>query len=505
MKSKLSSLITASAAATFFLAPAAEQLVRMTPARLYFVKTLPERTDYLILIALILLIGATAGWFADRGYNLPVYILCGVGIEHLIQGHLSRYAPVWNWMGREFKEFDMVVADGWVYVGAFLAAILMLLIARFTVLWNGFRPVLCGGAMVVWGSIGMKLASPPRFFPEMASHKPRAPISQAVYSHPRPPVVWIVFDEWDFDLTFAREDAAVFPEIDRLSRQSVFFEHAKAAGKVTLVAIPSLLTGIPVLDFRALNASTGKLKNEAFPGNVETIFDVAAREGYRSSIVGWYHPYCRLFGEQLESCYWDQSAMPVLVPHSDPFRKAVAMLRESVDLEYLPGIGVSNTIQRHIGRYEPMLKESERVAVRKGAAFSFLHLPVPHPPFFDHQHHQIPASPQTYVNGLQRADEALGRIRQHMEQAGVWDEALVVVTSDHPYRYQYLGGYGNGHIPLMIKFPHQTSGAVHTLEFEARNTRAILEAAMRGQVTSTEAGLAFLQTSFAEVGHIALR
>jgi hypothetical protein len=489
-----SSLLTGCAAATVFLSPVVEQLVRMTPARLYFVKTLPERTDYLILCALILVIGLAAGFAEAKWSRAPVLVLSGFGLEHLIHGHFSRYAPLWNALARQIKLVGLIVSDGWFLIGVLAAALTMALLAYFPWLWNGFRQFLCGCALVVWGMIAVKIASPPTFFPAQANLPPRVPVT---YTHPKPPIIWIVFDEWDYDLTFNRSDGETFPEMDRLRRQSLFFEHARAAGRVTLLAIPSLLTGMAVREYHAVNASNAKLSSgqnvASFPAGTGTIFDVAKSEGYHSSIVGWYHPYCRLFGAQVDTCYWEQASMPVLLPGADTADRVLAMLRETAEIEYASGIGPANSVRRHIARFRPMLRESQRASVRQGAAFSFLHLPVPHPPFFDADFRRVPASAQGYVQGLRMADRALGAIRHEMEGADVWEEALVIVTSDHPYRYQFLGGYGNGHIPLLIKFPHQTAAAAHTAEFEARDTRAIVEAAMRGQVLNADDGLALFR------------
>jgi hypothetical protein len=72
---------------------------------------------------------------------------------------------------------------------------------------------------------------------------------------------------------------------------------------------------------------------------------------------------------------------------------------------------------------------------------------------------------------------------------------LVVVSSDHPYRYQFGGGYGNGHIPMMIKLPHQSAPVVYSHRFEAVNTRNLIEDFMQGRFATPERALAWLDRS----------
>jgi hypothetical protein len=105
----------------------------------------------------------------------------------------------------------------------------------------------------------------------------------------------------------------------------------------------------------------------------------------------------------------------------------------------------------------------------------------------------LPSNVAGYQYGLEAADRALGEIRRAMESTGVWDEALVVVTSDHPYRYQFSGGYGNGHIPMMIKLPHQSAPVVYSNAFPAVDTKNLIEDFMQGRVGTPELAVAWLE------------
>ena len=507
------SLLLGLSAATFFLTPAMEQLVRLTAARLYFIHDVPERVDYIALLGLILVIGSTAGlalWAAARApkwarwmFNAPLWLLCVCGIEHLIHLHLARYPPLWNAVTFQTSRLGLSATDGWFIVAFGCACCIGAAFAKWPRAWTFTKPILCGGAAAVWLACGIKLVEPMPAdrAPALAQVRPAHEIG------PGNPVVWIVLDEWDYDLTFRRDDGKLFPEFQRLRNQSVFLDNVQAAGKVTLTAIPSLLMGRPVREYRAATAAGARFvsigTSESFPGP-RTIFDTAAQFGYKSRIVGWYHPYCRWFSGslsnlQIESCWWDDLSLPSLRPGLPVTDRALVFLRDSVELEILPLAGPANNILRQMTRVRSMIEQASIAARGTGRTFSFLHLPVPHGPFFrlnaEGGMEALHTDLEGYQSGLDAADRALRAVRTAMEDQGVWDEAFVVVTSDHPYRYQFVGGYGNGHIPMMIKFPHQSAGVTYSHPFQAVATRNLIEDFMQGTVPTPERAVAWLERS----------
>ena len=493
------------------MSPAAEQVLRLTPARLYFVRIAPDRIDYAVLLGLIVLIGLAAGlahWASfDRSplwrrvLTAPFAFLCVMGIAHLIHLHLSRYPPLWNVVARRWTGLGVPAIDGWFVVAAACGMAVVGAFGGWPRGWMLAKPILCGGAAVIWLATATAWLHPAGPLVDVPSSI-AAKLAPAHDIGPGTPVVWLILDEWDYDLTFKRQDGKVFPEFERLRNQSVFLENVRAAGNITLVAVPALLMGRPLREYRGASAAGARFVSagttESFPGP-RTIFDTAAQFGYRSHIVGWYHPYCRIFGAQTASCWWDDLMLPALRPGGSVPERAAAFLRESIELEVLPIAGPANNIVKQMARIKPMMEQASTAASHGGRSFSFLHLPVPHGPFFslDSQGHMVPLNTDVrgYQSGLEAADRALGTLRQSLEQTGVWEQALVIVTSDHPYRYQYAGGYGNGHIPMMIKFPHQATAVVSSHPFQAVETKNLIEDFMQGTLATPERALAWLDRS----------
>jgi hypothetical protein len=62
-----------------------------------------------------------------------------------------------------------------------------------------------------------------------------------------PRVVWIIFDEWDYRLTFVDLDAGLrLPEVERLAREAFAADQALPPGPETPISIPAYFTGRPV-------------------------------------------------------------------------------------------------------------------------------------------------------------------------------------------------------------------------------------------------------------------
>lgn len=76
---------------------------------------------------------------------------------------------------------------------------------------------------------------------------------------------------------------------------------------------------------------------------------------------------------------------------------------------------------------------------------------------------------QRYLLQVGALDRALGTARAELEAAGLWDDAIVVVTADHGVQFEPGGARAVGpggaevtNVPLFIKEPHQREGVVET-------------------------------------------
>jgi membrane-anchored protein YejM (alkaline phosphatase superfamily) len=95
------------------------------------------------------------------------------------------------------------------------------------------------------------------------------------------------------------------------------------------------------------------------------------------------------------------------------------------------------------------------------------------------------------------ADRTLARLRGAMEGAALWDDALLIVTSDHGMALRVedtavLGLPGSSvgkmtrQVPFLVKLPGQRTGFEYGEKFNTRVLRAIVEDVQSGGITSVD-------------------
>jgi hypothetical protein len=201
---------------------------------------------------------------------------------------------------------------------------------------------------------------------------------------------------------------------------------------------------------------------------------MAAQNGYTSSIVGFYLPYADLFAQSAD------------VVFTQPGMQKPSSIRGKVGLTLTDALrSLGDPVSRWVGhrlflsqwsRHHYWLgrrAEAEAAsALRRLGSGNLLliHLPLPHGPFvFDSIGDYVGASatgraePSStkYMAHLQYADAVLGRLLGILRETGTYDEAMVIVTSDHGWRtdpqLEAATSYeAVTHVPLVVKWPGQT-------------------------------------------------
>src|SRR5262249_39249933 len=111
-------------------------------------------------------------------------------------------------------------------------------------------------------------------------------------------VLWIIFDEWDYRLTFEDRPAGLaLPALDRFRSESLSATDAHTPALDTAAVLPALLTG------RDLIHANQKMAPEAWV-KLPTVFSAARQAGFNTAVIGWYLPYCRILSGSLCDCAW---------------------------------------------------------------------------------------------------------------------------------------------------------------------------------------------------------
>jgi hypothetical protein len=344
-------------------------------------------------------------------------------------------------------------------------------------------------------------------------------------------VLWIVLDEWDQTITFERRPSDVaLPEIDALRRQSLDATRVDTPGWRTLISLPALISGARAFDSYATDSKTLML---AFRGRsthtdwrkLPNVFARARERGAQTALVGWYHPYSRIFADDLTRSYWEPTfQVNALFPNQPTLggqmrRFALFALRGVPGLSSLVSEVSSHMAYKRVAleNYANIREASYVVALDPNIDFAFLHWPIPHVPGIS-----VPGTGasgldprSSYFDNLVLLDRSLGELRREMEAAGLWDRTTVLLSSDHPARLnlwpsqpEWLSDRDEAlmheapelapTVPFLLKLAGRHEGAVYERPFNAVLSQGLLLAVLDGEVASNEAAMAWLDRHAAE-------
>jgi len=346
-------------------------------------------------------------------------------------------------------------------------------------------------------------------------------------------VVWIIFDELDGRLLFENRPARIHtPHFNALRDHSLFADHVKSPARDTISAIPSLLLSkrIPQdydvdLDIRPVAVRFDGCSQFTSLRSQPNIFRRVRALGVNTAVSGWYHPYCRIFHNDLSACASAVGAetsvaiLQELLRDRPLYAKAVYLadwqarqLPLNQRFHWISPMPEQAAFLRQvlIHKLAFVLQNAEQMLRNRKLQFVFLHIPSPHPPgIWSAKNDAFTTSNQAnYVDNLQLADTILGRIRSILEETGDWDRATILVSSDHPYRPDHWLINGEvpptpemirltqmrwqPYIPFFLKLPGQTTGFPYHREFNSVLSADLLFDALGGKIQTPAQASAWL-------------
>ncbi len=294
---------------------------------------------------------------------------------------------------------------------------------------------------------------------ENSKNNPQVAISKIDRSINRPRIIWLLFDELDSRIAFSeRPDDISLPSFDRFQSECITALDGASHGQSTLRAIPSFLTGKLVTEISFPNGNDLNLRfcgKEELPfvsfGKTPTLFSDVLERGGENAVVGMYHPYERIFVEQ--AGYRSAYSMNTYTT------KESGSVLNSMVAQIL---GITPLFARINGikMYEGILRECVAVTTNPRYDLVFAHISVPHGPHvFDREKGSftlVNFSPDGYLDSLVLADQFLNTVRQGLENEGMWDDSVVLITSDHELRQVEFGDKKRVQkTPFLIKMPMQ--------------------------------------------------
>jgi len=350
---------------------------------------------------------------------------------------------------QSFYPFDLI--EGLVLILFIVwAGVLLLLLLRFPK-WH--RGLLRAGSAIAAALVVFALVSIGQLL-WVASWKP-APhqIAAAWETTPQPPrqhplLVWIVFDELSYDQTFEHRARNLdLPNFDALRSQSTLFTDAQPAGYHTVKIIPSLLTGQIVDGIRYSYRNRFWVHFDAQRGwhpidGAQTVFGDAAAAGWRTAAVGWYNPYCSIYADALQNCFWTNHDMfdgfmtqraslaaNIYTPLKQVVREIKSPARADRDLCTFE---VRERYQTHFD----LEQHAFELLHTDQADFVFLHLPIPHSPNIWSRIHDdyTQFCDSSYLDNLALVDRVLGQVLGTLKASPRWKDTTLIVQGDHSWR-----------------------------------------------------------------------
>ena len=348
---------------------------------------------------------------------------------------------------------------------------------------------------------------------KFADKVPAAPVNSRNASATR--ALWLVFDEMDYQIAFAKRPATLrLPEFDRFRSNAIFATNAYPPADHTLLSVPALLTGRRVLSAKLVNPSKLVI---TFPDSEDgvswdsqpNLFSKVREAGLNAAAIGWYLPYCRMIGENLTTCSWEdhqglsvgRSSLNQIVDliSTIPMGAIVAL---QIGLLDNAKTQLSQERQHHLKAFLQTLDSAKKAVVDLNLNLTLVHWPVPHPPgIYDRRADSYKIDGESsYLDNFPLADRALRELRNAMEDAGVWDETAVLVTSDHWWRNDLwrsshswtsedensLPVEANHRVPFILKLQGQNKGLEYNGEFNTILTRDLLLSLLKAEVSSPE-------------------
>jgi hypothetical protein len=306
-------------------------------------------------------------------------------------------------------------------------------------------------------------------------------------------VVWLLFDEMDQRITFEdRPRDLEMPEFDRLRATAIYADAVQEAGPNTNPAVPSLLTGRTVVLGRVLGQARFGVTFQGSNKEIDItetshLFRRAGALGFSSGIAGWEMPYCRLFGQELDQCWWCEGVRYDNSIRANLAGATIDSLRSLLETKNFSLFGQSICLRQHIENIENLTQVATTLATNESVDLVFVHLHGAHPPHvYDRRKHDLSLanSPiRGYADSLALCDLTLGRIRGAMEQRGLWDRTTVLVASDHHSR---SSGVFDGKIDhrsiFILKMAGQSRGQVFSRPLNAVVSGDLILEILRGDV-----------------------
>jgi arylsulfatase A-like enzyme len=293
----------------------------------------------------------------------------------------------------------------------------------------------------------------------------------------QPPVKYIILLTVDtlrpdFIAAYGERDNYT-PNMDQIARDGIVFENAYSASPWTLPSVASIMTGLPP-SVHMTKTATSKL-----PDTLSTLAELLRKKGYKTAAIGnnqfltpfynisqgfdeyYFYPKAR-FGETIgmKILGFFVKDIKIDVTSAELTDLIIRWLRKDslnplfLWIHYFDPHMPYTAPQRFLPNVEPAhglgLQFYDLAGVRRG--------------YFYPDQKQSAWIAELYAAEVRYVDDCIGSLVKQLKELGIYDQSLLVFSSDHGEEFWEHGGFEHGHtiyneqirIPLIIKLPNSS-------------------------------------------------
>lgn len=248
-------------------------------------------------------------------------------------------------------------------------------------------------------------------------------------------VFFLIFDEFDFG--YLKNNIENFPTIKKLFQSSFVHKNFYTPGMFTLNSVPGILTGSSVnkFFFKKGNIIFTNEKNEKILFNEKnTIFGKLKERNKKSSIFGYYLPYCKIV--KTSSCYDVLNFEYKKIN----FRMALGYFFETLYIDKFLDIRSEKEITKNNSSLSMFMYENSINFLKSKDDLVYIHYPFPHlkgryiPEFYDQKKIKLNKkhlNSKAYIENMFLVEETLKQSMKYLEKQ---KDSLLIITSDHWFK-----------------------------------------------------------------------
>ncbi len=295
-------------------------------------------------------------------------------------------------------------------------------------------------------------------------------LSQLPQKSGRPNIVFILFDDLGYgDLGFTGNTAIATPSLDELARNGLVLTNFYSPAPVCTPARAGYLTGrlplragMPMVVFPSGHPidrlmSTGDI-NKRIPAEEITLADVLGASGYATGMVGKWH-----LGDRSPSLPNDMGFQEYFGALYSNDMKPFALYRNT-KIEIEAPADQTQLNERYSRAAIDFIKGHSKKPFFLYFAHNFPHIPLYRP---DKDKDRSKAG--LYGDVVEGLDDVVAGVVAVLKSEGVFNNTLIIVTSDNGPWFQGSSGTGRGrkadtfeggmHVPMIVHWPDGLKGA----------------------------------------------